>query len=136
MPEAPLENARKVTWQINSRSQGNKRLRRLEKYDVDDEGETTATNEIGSESPTGVTRKPGGFPIEFDFRQTQGTKPDCDWEELERTGEFFSLTRQIVGGRRTQFLKVSVSQYTEQGDKDGEYTYNVKLIALEKKKLR
>lgn len=133
---ANLENATKVTWQINSRSQGNKRLRRLEKYDVGDEGETAASNEIGSEVPTGFTRKPGPIPIEFDFRQTRGSKPDCDWVKLRDTGEEISLTRQVGGGIRTQFTPCKVSTYTETGDKDGEYTYKVSLIALESKAMR
>ncbi len=133
---ALLENATKVTWQINSRSQGNKRLRRLEKYDTGDESETMATNEVGSEIPTGFTRKPGPIPIEFEFRQTKGAKPDCDWVKLRDTGEIFSLTRQVGGGIRTQYPSVKVSTYTETGDKDGEHTYKVTLVALESRAMR
>ncbi|MDQ3295073.1 MAG: hypothetical protein M3619_00625 [Myxococcota bacterium] len=129
------DNASKVTWQINSRSQGNKRLRRLDKYDVGDEGSTESANEVGSDHPVGFVRKPGSVPIDFEFRQTKGVKPDCDWAYLRDSGEIFSLTEQVGGGQRTQYPEVRVSTYTKTGDKDGEFTYSVGLVALRSRAL-
>lgn len=125
----------KSTWFINSASQGNKQLRRMQDYNVADGSSKEATNEVGSSTPTGIMSKPGAFTITLNFLQTKGAKPDVDWDALKLSGEWHSYTRQPEGGRREQYNKCQVSKVDRDGDKDGKEAYSVEIIALEKKSL-
>lgn len=124
--------ASQATWQINSsaRAGGNKRLLRLTSWEVSDESSKEAVNEVGSSNPVGFKRTPGAKTITLEFRQTKGAKPDVDWDYLAESDEVFSLTKQVRGGRRTQYPEVEVSKVDYSGDDEGEITYSVELIAL------
>src|SRR5688572_17049465 len=99
----PNDIASVAVWQINSASQGNKRIRRMKNADRGDEASREAVPEVGSADCVGFVDKPGPKPISFNIRETKGVKPEIDWEYLQETGEVFSLTRQVVGGRRVQY---------------------------------
>lgn len=132
-----LENATQRTWQINasSRAGGNKRLRKVESSEIASERSKTATNEMGSTVPTGVTVSPGPVTISLTIRHAKSVKPEVDWWYLEYSDEWFTLTSQIVGGRREQFGPCQVSSISESSDSEGEHTYTVEILALERKPL-
>ena len=129
----PNDVASVVTWQLNSSSQGNKKLRRVQTWDVASDASKEAKNEVGSSVPVAFMRKPGAKTITFEILETKGSKPECDWDYLEEADEVFSLTKQVVGGRRTQYPECQVSKVTYNGDSDGKASYTVEIIALRRK---
>lgn len=126
--------ASKVTWTISSTSQGKVRLRGMSKYDVKDGAKVEAVNEVGGDDPVGFKDSPGAKTITFDFRQQKG-RPVPDWDYLKRNKELFTLTRQIDGGTRSQFLPCRVSMVDPSGDDEGEHTFSVDIVALTEKPL-
>lgn len=128
----PNDIATQATWQINcsARAGGNKRIRRMDDYEVSGEGSKEAVPEVGSNTPVAFLRTPGGKTITFNMRQRKGAKPEIDWWYLDVSDEVFELTKQIVGGRRVQYPECMVSSITETGDSEGEHTFTVEIIAL------
>jgi hypothetical protein len=124
--------ASQATWQANTsaRAGGNKRLLRLVSWEVSDESSKEAVNEVGSSNPIGFKRTPGAKMITLEFRQTKTAQPDIDWDYLAESDEVISLTKQVRGGRRTQYPEVQVSKVDYTGDNEGEITYTVECIAL------
>lgn len=126
------EIATGATWQIScsARAGGNKRIRRMVDYDVADGSAIEAVSEVGPGEMVGFTRTPGALAITFNMRETQGAKPEIDWRYLKRAGETFSLTRQVIGGARTQYPECRVSTVSPSGNDGGEHTYSVEIVAL------
>lgn len=129
------EFASQAAWSINSITQGNKRLRKMEDYDVSSDAAKEAQNEVGSDFPVGFVRKPGAKTISFTFREAKGRNPEIDWEYLESSDEVFSLTKQVIGGQRVQYPECQVSTTGTSGDKDGTHTRTVEILVLKEKKL-
>ncbi len=127
--------ASQIVWTINSDSQGNKRIRRMKDWDVSNDASTEAQNEVGSTEPTAFVDKPGAKTITFNIRETKGTRPEIDWDALESSKEVFSLTRQVTGGRRTQWPECKVSKVSSSGDDESTNMYSVEIIALSQKRM-
>lgn len=123
-----------ASWSINSASQGNKKLRRVQSWDVGGEGSVEAILECGSTVPVGFEVKPGGFTISFEIKETKG-KREVDWETLDQTKETFSLTKQVKGGLREQYPTNMVSKVSATGEAEGKLQYTVEIVALEKKRM-
>ncbi|MBA2718932.1 MAG: hypothetical protein H0U52_06795 [Chloroflexi bacterium] len=131
----PNDVASQATWQINSASQGNKKLRRVQSYDISDGSSVEAVGEVGSDRMVAFRRKPGAKTISFEIAELKVAKREVNWEYLEETGEVVSLTKQVVSGIRTQYPEAMVSKIDFTGDVDGKHMYTVEIIALERKGL-
>lgn len=116
-------------WSINSASQGNVRLRRVKTYKIADGRSKEAVNAVGEDDPVGTTKKPGPRTITFDVYEEQGTT-ECDWRALAESGEFFSLTKQLINGQRWQYSNCQVSKVDNDGDAEGSHMLNVDILAL------
>lgn len=129
--------ASRVQWFINSASQGNKRLKGCTEVGADDESETEAVNEVGSPdgTPQGFRDKPGPHTIELSLNELEEANPEVDWDKLKATREVFTMTRQVVSGRRRQFLDCRVSSFSTSDNADGEITGSVSIISLRRKVL-
>ena len=125
--------ASQATWQINSASQGNKKLLRVQSWDISDDGSVEAVLECGSTVPVGFEIKPGAFTVSFEVKETKGTKREVNYEKLRDTREVFGLTKQVKGGLRTQYPQVMVSKIDYSGEAEGKLTYTVEMVALEQK---
>ncbi|HWU91606.1 MAG TPA: hypothetical protein VN253_30270 [Kofleriaceae bacterium] len=134
---AALEYASSASWFINAPAPiGNKRLRAVEKYDEDDESSVETRVEVGpSLDAVGFVEIPGGKKITFDIRETKGAKPEVDYEYIKANGLAVTLTKQIIGGRRTQYTPCRLSMIKPTGDNKGEHTFSVEFVALGKKVL-
>lgn len=119
---------------IASASQGNKRLRRVKSSKVGRSSSTEAQTAMGEDDPVGFTRKPGANTITLSVLEEQG-KPEVDWEALEDSQEVFAITREIVGGRRTQFPFCVVSKTEPDDDDEGKHMLDVEIVALQRKRL-
>jgi hypothetical protein len=128
------DTATKATWTINSASQGNKRIRRMKDWDYADGKSRESHGEVGDDEHVGTIKKPGGKTLTFNFRETKTAKPEIDWEALSDSDEFFSLTKQVGGGRRTQYPKCQVSKIDDSGDEEGVIEYSVEIIVIGKPK--
>lgn len=131
----PNDIATVATWQINcsSRAGGNKRIRRMKDWNYADGASKETVGEVGSTEHVGFMRKPGGKTITFNIRERKGAKPEIDWEYLADSDEVFSLTKQIRGGRRTQYPECQVSKVDDQGEEEGEIMYSVEIVVLTRK---
>jgi hypothetical protein len=121
-----------ATWQINcsARAGGNKRIRRAQSVEVSDGGSVTAVPEVGPGEMVGFMDAPGAHTITLSMRQTKGATPEIDWLYLKTAKEVFSLTRQVIGGPRTQYPECRVSNISPSDNDQGEITYTVEIIAL------
>ncbi len=126
--------ATQARWSINSTSQGNVRLRRVKDHSIKSERKKEAINAMGEDDPVGHTVKPGARTITFNVIEEQGN-PEVDWEFLEESGEYFSLTKQLVNGKRVQYPECVVSSVEGTGDDEGKHMKSVEIIALRVKRL-
>lgn len=124
----------KAPWFINSASQGNRQLRGLQDAGVEDGSSVETINEVGNEYPVGFVDKPGPITLNFTEKVMEG-EPDCDWVELQKLKELFSMTRKYTAGQRVQFLDCRVSTVNESGDAEGENTREVSVMCLRRKAL-
>lgn len=125
--------ATQARWTIQC-SQGNVRLRRVQKGSIKNNAKREEVTAMGEDDPVGTTRKPGAKMITFEVIEEQG-KPEVDWELLEETGEWFSLTRAIANGKRYQYPECQVSSCEPDGDDQGKHTKSIEIIALRMKRL-
>lgn len=121
-------------WTLNSTSQGNIRLRRVEDYKISDGASTEAVNAVGEDDPVGFRDKPGAQTITFTVYQEQG-KPEVDYHALKRNKEQFTLTQEIVNGGQFQYRPCRVSKIDPSGDNEGKHMFDVEIVALSKKPL-
>lgn len=119
---------------ISSVTQGNKRLRRCKSSKVSDGASTEAQTAMGEDDPVGFIRKPGAKTITLSILEEQG-KPEVDWDALVDSQEVFSLTREIVGGRRTQYPFCVASKAEPDDDDEGKHMVEVEIVALRRKAL-
>lgn len=126
-----------ATWQINcsARAGGNKRIRRVESAEVSDERNVTAVSEVGPGEMVGFQVEPGSIGVTFNIRETIGAKAEIDWYYLRDSGEEFSLTRQVVRGRRRQLPVCMVANISESDSDKGEIKYTVQIVALDRKSM-
>lgn len=123
-----------ATWTLDSISQGNVRLRRIKESKTSDGSSTTAENAVGEDDPVGFKDKPGPKTITLEVYEEQGAA-ECNWQLLKDTKEVFSLTKQIVGGRRVQYPVCRVSKIDPSNDSDGGQMFSVEVVALKEKTL-
>lgn len=128
------DTATKAIWTINSASQGNKRIRRMKDYDFGDGASRETHGEVGEDDHVGTIKKPGGKTVTFNMRETKGAKPEIDWQALNESDEWFSLTKQIGGGRRTQYARCQVSKIDDSGSEEGVIEYSVEIVIVGKPK--
>lgn len=121
-------------WTISSVSQGNKKLRRVKSSKVSTDKGREAVTAQGEDRPIGTIKKVGALTITFSVFEEQGT-PEVDYRRLDALDEFFTLTREIVGGKRYQYVDCQVSKVEPSGDNAGEHMLDVEIIALEEKPL-
>lgn len=131
----PNDVASQAVWNINSITQGNKKLLRVQSYDVADDGAVEAIGEVGNPRMVAFAKKPGALMITFEIRETKTARREVSWERLRDTEEVFGLTKQVKGGLRTQYPECMVSKIDFTGDVDGTHTYTVEICALEQKAL-
>ena len=58
-----------------------------------------------------------------------------DWRALRTSQEEFAITREIVGGNRTQYPVCRVSKVDPNSDADGKHMLDVEVVALGEKPL-
>lgn len=127
--------ASQAVWNINSITQGNKKLLRVQSYEVSDDSSVEAVGEVGSARMVAFAKKPGALMITFEIRETKTAKREISWERLRDLEEVFGLTKQVKGGLRTQYPECMVSKIDYSGDSDGTHSYTVEICALEQKAL-
>lgn len=125
--------ASQASWNINSRTAGNKKLRRVQSYEVSSDRSTEAMGEVGNEQMVGFVDKPGACTITFEICETKGPKREVDWEKLDTLREMFSLTKQVKGGLRMQYPECKISKIDYSGEAEGKHMYTVEIIALGQK---
>lgn len=127
--------ATQATWQINC-SQGNKRILRMKSWDISDNASVEAVLEVGSDFPVGFKDVPGAKTLSLEIRERKGVRREIDYHALRDDKEMFGLTKQVVGGIRTQYPQCRVSKIDEGGSDDaGEIMYTVEIIALRERAL-
>lgn len=132
----PNDIATQATWQIDSASQGNKRIRRMKSWDIADGSSVEAVGEVGSPKMVAFKKIPGALTFNFEIRERKGAKMEVDWFYLKDSEEVHAYTKQIVGGRRTHYPEGMVSKIDEGGADDaGEIMYTVEVVVLEAKRL-
>jgi len=119
---------------VSSASQGNVRLRRCKSSKVSDGAKTQAVTAMGEDDPVGFIDSPGAQTISLEVYQEQG-RPEIDYYRLKATREFFSMTREIVGGLRYQYPACRVSTVEPDDDDEGKHMLSVEIIALSQKPL-
>jgi len=115
-------------------SQGKKTLTKCKSSKVTAGGSTSIETSMGVDGGAGHTRKPGGFTIALQILEEQGT-PEVDYEELEDSQEVFTVEREIVRGRRWQYLQCVVSKVDPDDDDQGKHMLDIEIVALQRKKL-
>jgi hypothetical protein len=112
------------------------RLRRCKTSKVSGGPTTEAETAIDDDDDeaVGFIDKPGAWNIDLDILQEQG-KPEIDYVALMLSKELITVTREVVGGLRYQFLRARVASADEDGADDGKNTMSVKIIALKRKRL-
>lgn len=118
-------------WEISSPSQGNKRLRRVQSSSVSSDAKREALTAQGEDVPIGTFFSPGADKISLTVFVEQGT-PEVDYLKLFKSGEYFLMTRRIVGGKSYQYVDCQVaSKPAISGDSQGSHTFTVELIAMD-----
>lgn len=122
---------------VDSTSAGKFLVKRLENWSVKSEKKAEIKTEVGNPDGAGVVRKPGGETISFTVFTEQGTFATmlANFRKLESTQEWFSVTKQIVGGSRDQRPFCQVSSVDEDGDNEGSNKFTVEIVALYRKQL-
>lgn len=125
---APASQSR---WEISSSTQGNKRLRRVQSSDVSSDAKREMQLAQGEDIPIGSTFTPGGITVSFTVFVEQGT-PEVDYTSMFYSGEYFTLTRNIVLGKSYQYVDCQVSTFPNvSGDQSGGHTFKVDVIATQ-----
>lgn len=120
--------ASRARWSINSAIVGTKQLRKVKTYKVTDNRDAEHVFGTDGEDPAGVVDKPGGAEIEFEYFVEQGN-PEVSWRKLQEAKEYFTLTREYVGGERVQFSRCRVANAGGDGDNEGSHMISVKIIS-------
>ncbi|MDQ3153630.1 MAG: hypothetical protein M3R63_18590 [Actinomycetota bacterium] len=114
---------------------GNVTLKRIKSFKPSDELTREPAIFVGSSRPVGSTVKPGAQMI--DLENVPDTIEEMPWNDLKASGEQFTFTIQYKAGstrgRRVQY-SVQVAEVTPspEGDQNGEYTENIKLLVIGK----
>lgn len=119
---------------IFSPSQGTVRLRRMFDAKVKDGATTEAVNAIGEDDPVGFRDKPGAKTITLSIYEEQG-KPEVDYRKMKAAKEYFSMTREIVNGKKLQYPVCRISTIEPSDDNEGKHTFDVEIVALSEKEL-
>jgi hypothetical protein len=117
---------------VNAASTGKFLVKRCENWSLKSEKKAEIKTEVGNPDGAGVVRKPGGVTGTFTVFTEQGTLATmlANFRALESSEEWFSITKQIVGGSRDQYPWCQVSSVDEDGDNEGSNKFNVEIVAL------
>jgi hypothetical protein len=125
--------ASRARWFINSLTAQNKFLSKLKTASETDDGDLehafNSANEVAGEIET-----PGAGALEISYYEEAGA-PEVNWRRLKDSREYFSLTRQIVGGTRTQYTNCRVANVASEDDDEGGHMLTVKVIWRARKDL-
>lgn len=125
---APASQSR---WSIASSTQGNKKLRRAQSSQVSSDAKREAQTAQGEDIPIGTTFTPGAITISLTVFIEQGT-PEVDYTKLFYSGEYFTLTREIVLGKSYQYVDCQVASFPNiSGDNQGGHTFQVDILAMQ-----
>lgn len=125
-----------VQLSINSPTQGTFLVARAQNWSVKSTKKAEEVQEVGNPDGAGIIRKPGGYVITCDIHMEQGaTTMLSKWRAMLDSQEYFSMTKQIVGGNRDQHPQCQVSSVDEDGDNAGSNKFNVEIISLNRKNL-
>lgn len=117
-------------WILSSASQGNKQLKRVESSECSNDSKRTAVMAQGEDFPIGTVFEPGAITVSFTVFEEKGT-PEIDYRKLFSSGERFTLTREIVGGKRYQYVDCQVSSSpAPSGDNAGKHMFKVEIISM------
>lgn len=112
-------------WEIASVTQGNKQLKRVQSSSCSSDAKREHVTAQGVDIPIGSVFTPGGDKINFTVFVEQST-PEVDYLKLFTSGEYFTLTRRIVGGKSYQYVNCQVFEKpAPSGDNSGAHTYTV-----------
>lgn len=118
--------ASRARWTINSLMARNVQLSKLKSYkETDDSDLEHVLNTAGEVA--GEKEKGGGGGLEFEYFSEAGT-PEVNWRKLQKAKEYFSLTKQLVGGERLQYNLCRVANVTGDGDDEGSHMIAIKII--------
>lgn len=134
-PNVPTPNtADRARFFISSSTARNKKLFKVKTAKETDARDAEHVHDTGHDEPVGVTRKPGGGGLELSVYEEMGT-PEVDWLALQESGEFFTFVREVVRGRRIQYLNCTVATVEADDDDSGSHMMNVKIIWTRRKGL-
>lgn len=126
--------ASRARWTINSLTAQNKQLTKLKTAkETDDRDLEHAFNTAGEVA--GEVEKPGAGALELEYYEESGGTPEVNWRKLQEAREYFSLTRQVVGGVRVQYGNCRVANVTSEDDDEGGHMLSVKLTWRTRKEL-
>lgn len=118
-------------WSIASTTQGNKKLRRVQSSQVSSDAKREAQTAQGEDIPIGTTFTPGAITISFTVYLEKG-KPEVNYTPMLYSGEYFTLTREIVGGKSYQYVDCQVASFPNiSGDNQGGHTFQVDILAMQ-----
>lgn len=118
--------ATRARWTINSLTARNVALSKLKTYKETDNSSVEHVLNTASEI-AGEIEKGAGGALEFEYYQEAGT-PEVNWRKLLEAKEYFSLTKQIVGGERLQYSNCRVANVAGDGDDQGSHMITVQII--------
>lgn len=119
---------------ISSSTARNKKLYKVKTAKETDARDAEHAHDTGHDEPVGVITKPGGGELELSVYEETGT-PEVDWLALQEAGEFFTFVREVVRGRRIQYLNCRVANVASDDDDGGSHMISVKLIWSKRKAL-
>ena len=128
------EIATRARWTINSARARNVQLKKLKSYSETDDSELEHVYNTSDDEPAGVIDKPGAGSLEFEYYH-EASAPEVDWRALKKAKEFFSLTKQIVGGERVQYGRCRVANVSSDGDDQGSHMMKVQILWASRKDL-
>jgi hypothetical protein len=115
----------RARWTINSTLARNVQLKKLKNYSETDNKELehvlNTAGEIAGEKESGA-----GGTLEFEYYTEEG-RAEVDWRKLQSQREYFSLTKQLVGGERLQYTSCRVANVASEGDDEGSQMITVQI---------
>jgi len=119
--------ASRQRWTINSTSARNVQLKKVTGYSDSPHASAEHVYNTWDDEPVGVvTSQVQGGEIELEQHQETGN-PDVNWRKLGTAREYFSLTRDIPGGERVQYVRCIVENVSIKGDNSGQHTASLKI---------
>jgi hypothetical protein len=125
--------ASRARWTINSLLAQNKKLSKLKTAKETDDADLEHAFNTASEV-AGEIEKPGAGSLDIEYYEENGT-PEVNWQKLKDSREYFTLTRQVIGGRRVQYGNCRVANITAEDDDEGGHMLSIKVTWRTRKEL-